>query len=236
MKHNVLATIRRVLRPLVQIAIKNDVMHGDFANELRSLYLEVAREMARTHGREVSETRIRLLTGLPTAELRGLRSSKEAEGPTVPATQVDSHTMAATVLSAWHTFEKYAGYFGVTVELPFDAPAGMVSFVDLVKSVDPGWDPELILERLIDADSVFAVPASELDSDVAMTIAKDRGATRRVTERYQVKSRLYMAKGMNEEGVQYFGDMAERFLTTLSHNLSGIEEYEKRKGAGSGAE
>jgi hypothetical protein len=207
MKHNLLATLRQVLRPLVRIALKNDVMFGDFANELRAAYLEVARDLSHEHGREPTEMRLRLMTGLPSSDLTWARRHDEQNEAAASDVRTDTHTIAATVLSVWHSDGDYALLYGIPSELPLTAPRGQTSFSNLVSRVDPTAEVMLVVERLIDA-----------------------GCMREVApQRYAAVSRVYMPEQLSADGLRYFGEAAGRFIDTLAHNLTSGESKETRR-------
>jgi len=197
-KHNLLVAVRAVLRPLVRIAIKQGVMHADLARELRSTFLEVARELAAAGGREPSEMRLRMLTGLSTADVR-MAVSQEGEGEARAESGMDSHTLAALVLSSWHAEDKYAVLYGLPIELPLRAMHGKPSIESLVRAHDPNAEAELVLARLIEGECVRRV---------------DGG-------RYAVTSRVYMPTTATAEGMRYFAEAAARYVGTLEHNLLG---------------
>ena len=207
MKHNLLATLRQVLRSLVRIALKNNVIHGDFANELRAAYLEVARDMAREYGREPSEARLRLMTGLPSSDIHWTKHQLEDEGRSSDGARADLHTIAATVLSAWHSEADFAMLYGVPIELPLTAERGQRSFAELVARIDRTADAEVVLERLVDAGCIREVAPG----------------------RYAAKSRVYMARELSIEGLQYFGDIAGRMIDTLAHNLMAGNAAEEKQ-------
>jgi hypothetical protein len=204
-KHNLLMALRTVLRPLVRIAIRQGVMHADLAKELRTTCLEVAREVSIAEGREPSEMRLRMMTGMSTADLR---MGASQEGQTSAVTDgVDSHTLAAMVLSTWHAGEKYAVVYGVPIELPLRAKAGQPSIEGLVRAHDANAEVELVVERLLAADCIRKV-------DVG---------------RYAVTSRIYMPATATAEGMRYFGEATARYVATLEHNLLGEATIAKEK-------
>lgn len=197
-KHNLLMALRVVLRPLVRIAIKQGVMQADLARELRTTCLEVARELSIAEGREPSEMRLRMMTGMSSSDLR-MGGSQEAERASEGAGTVNSHTLAALVLSSWHSGEKYAVVYGVPIELPLRARGDQPSIEGLVRAHDPDAEVELVVERLLEADCIRKV-------DVG---------------RYAVTSRIYMPTTATAEGMRYFGDATARYVATLEHNLLG---------------
>lgn len=197
-KHNLLVAVRAVLRPLVRIAIKQGVMHADLAIELRSTFLEVARELATAGGREPSEMRLRMLTGLSTADVR-MAVSQAGESTAAAQSGMDSHTLAALVLSSWHAEDKYAVLYGLPIELPLRAPDGKPSIESLVRSHDPNAEVELVVARLVEAECIGRVESG----------------------RYAVTSRIYMPTTATAEGMRYFAEAAARYVGTLEHNLLG---------------
>jgi hypothetical protein len=207
MKHNLLATLRQVMRPLIRIAMKNDVTFGEFTNELRSAHLEVARDLAREHGREPSEMRLRVMTGLPSSDISWARSYDEQVAAASGDARTDMHTIAATVLSTWHSDGDYAQIYGIPSELQLTAPRGQVSVTDLVSRVDPTADAAMVVDRLMDAGCIREV----------------------APQRYAVKSRIYMTQQLSAEGLRYFGEAAERFIGTLAHNLTSGSSKETRR-------
>ena len=202
-KHNLLAAFGKILRPIVRIAIRNGVMHTDFAKEVRVAFLDAARDLSIENGRTPTETRVRLMTGLSTSDAAAAREMSESTRGEADS-RLDTHTAAAMVLSAWLNEGGYSAIYGVPLELSL---TGTVSIADLVSRVAHGADAEVIAERLIDAGCIKEVSPG----------------------RYTVQSRVYMPHALTAESVQYFAEATERFICTVEHNIqAGETRSEKR--------
>ncbi len=159
--------------------------------------MDAGRELAVQSGRPVSDTRLRLMTGLSTTDV--LRAKQHVEEIEPGSTGTDAHTLAAMVLSTWHSDPEYTALYGLPIELPFDAPEGKVSVTDLVKRVEPFGDASLAIERLMDAECVKEVAPN----------------------RYAAVSRVYLAPRMSAAGLAHFAQATGRFIGTIESNISG---------------
>jgi hypothetical protein len=198
-QHNLLAAFGRVFKPLVRIAMKNGVMHPDFSRQVRTAYLEVARETVAANGRPATEQRLRLMTGLSSSEVSHLRDvsdrSKASDSP-------DIHNVVASVLTAWHNEPGYTFVYGVPTELPRVSEDGRPSITSLVQKFDRTADVGTVIEELIATDCIRHVGE----------------------DRYTVRSRVYMPTTLSEASVKYFAEASERFLSTVEHNLTAPKE------------
>jgi len=201
-KLNLLAAVRTVLRPLVRVALRNGLLYSDFAKEVREAFIEGARALSVESGREPSAMRLRMMTGLPTVDLARSRDREADAGEPDSTSRSDLHTVAASVLSAWHTEAGYVFAYGIPGDLPLRAPKGKPCLADLVATIDETVDVELVVEQLVDAGCIK--PGS------------GEGG-----ERFAVIKRLYMPPAMSAEGIRYFSEAVERFVSTAEHNLLG---------------
>ncbi len=91
--------LKRLLRPLVSILIKNSLQYRRFCELLKDVYVDVALSEFGKRGRPTNTTRIALLTGLDRKEVKRIRQQKiEASEEFIP-TQTGA---LARVLTAWH--------------------------------------------------------------------------------------------------------------------------------------
>lgn len=206
-KHNLLAAARTVLRPLVRIALRNGLLYSDFAKEVREAFIEGAQALAVEGGREPSAMRIRLMTGLPSTDVARLSKERTAEGGADDQIRFDLHTVAASVMSAWHSESGYVFAYGLPVDLPIRAPKGRPSLEHLVELTDDSVDVGVVVEQLLDAGCIKSVGP----------------------DRYSVVSRIYMPTEMSAEGVRYFSEAIERFVSTVEHNLLGERGAEEKR-------
>jgi hypothetical protein len=127
-----LAACRCVLRPLVRMLLKHGVMHKEFVELSKEIYVDVARREYGIRGRPTNVSRVVLLTGLGRKEATRLRNQLEQEGPAdaQPADQGKQNRIAR-VLSGWHQDPDYLDHAGKPRVLPLEGPAP--SYQDLVK-------------------------------------------------------------------------------------------------------
>ena len=101
LKGAAVAAGRRVLRALVKIMIKHGVMHRDFVELSKEIYVEIASRDYGLRGRPTNTARTALLTGLDRKEVSRLR--KKIEQSEAESSE-SSHRQdrISRVLSGWH--------------------------------------------------------------------------------------------------------------------------------------
>ncbi|MBR0678962.1 hypothetical protein GXW74_00535 [Roseomonas eburnea] len=135
-----LAALARLLRPLVQLQIRSGVTFPVFADLLRALYVEVARDDLLTDPRSRTDSRISLMTGIHRKELRRQRSpGAEQEPPVV--------TLNSQLLALWLGSPDYTDAAGRPLALPRSGPAP--SFDSLVAAVTRDLRPRAVLDDWI---------------------------------------------------------------------------------------
>jgi hypothetical protein len=207
-KQNLLRAARTVLRPLVRIALRNGLLYSDFTKEVREAFIEGAQALAVESGRAPSTMRIRLMTGLPSTDVARLSQERTTEGGAADdQVRMDLHTVAASVMSAWHSESGYVFAYGLPVDLPIRASKGRPSLQHLVEITDDSVDVEVVVEQLLDAGCIKTVGDG----------------------RYTVVSRVYMPSEISAEGVRYFSEAIERFVSTVEHNLLGERGTEEKR-------
>lgn len=89
--------VRRILRPLVRILLRNGIAYGDFAEQARRVYVEIAMGEFQVPGRKPSASRTATITGLTRKEvsrqLEILEGSEEAG--------LEPQNRAAQVVAGW---------------------------------------------------------------------------------------------------------------------------------------
>jgi hypothetical protein len=124
LRMSVLAAGRGVLRPLVRMLLKHGVMHKEFVELSKEIYVDVARREYGIRGRPTNVSRVVLLTGLGRKEVTRLRDQLEQESPVDE--QSASHgkqNRIARVLSGWHQDPDYLDSTGKPRILPLEGPA-----------------------------------------------------------------------------------------------------------------
>ena len=127
-----LAACRAVLRPLVRMLLKHGVMHKEFVELSKEIYVDVARREYGLRGRPTNVSRVVLLTGIGRKEVTRLRDQLEQAGPADEQTATQGkQNRIARVLSGWHQDPDYLDAVGEPRVLPVEGPAP--SFEELVK-------------------------------------------------------------------------------------------------------
>jgi len=117
------------LRPLVRLLLKQGVMHREFVELAKEVYVDVARQDYGLRGRPTNTSRVALLTGLDRKEVSRIRKRLEADGDDLlPLSRQQDRI--ARLLSGWHQDPDYQQPDGKPVALPLEGPAP--SYADLV--------------------------------------------------------------------------------------------------------
>ena len=129
LKKTVLAALRWLLRPVVRMMLKHGVMHREFAELSKAVYVEVARKEYGLRGRPTNIARTALLTGLDRKEVTRIKQGLEGEDPT--AEFVTKQDRISRVLAGWHQDADYVDDAGNP--MPLAQAGGAPSFSNLVK-------------------------------------------------------------------------------------------------------
>jgi hypothetical protein len=141
-----LAPLRRVLRPLVRLLIRNRIPFPVLADQLRGLYIEVAVEEAEAAGQAATDSRINLLTGVHRKELRRLRAVAADAAPPPPAPV----RLASQVIARWLGDPAFTLADGTPRPLPRQAAPGTApGFEELVSGITTDLRPRTVLDDFL---------------------------------------------------------------------------------------
>ena len=127
-----LAACRAALRPLVRMLLKHGVMHKEFVELSKEIYVDVARREYGIRGRPTNVSRVVLLTGIGRKAVTAIRDRLEKEAPAAAQAQAEGkQNRIARVLSGWHQDPDYLDAQGKPRVLPLTGAAP--SFEDLVR-------------------------------------------------------------------------------------------------------
>ncbi len=156
-EQTLLNAIRRVLYPLVRMALRNGVPSDAVTELVRQTYVDVAEAEFTLEGKRQTNARISVITGLNRKEVARLRGKD-------PLTREDEArwNRAATVLAAWLRDEDFLDRKGDPVDLPFDEASP--SFVQLVRRYSGDMQPWAVADELLRVDAV-----EEVDGKLRMT-------------------------------------------------------------------
>ena len=138
--------VARLLRPLVRLLIRSGITFPALSNTLRELYVNVAEYDFALPGKEQTDSRVSLLTGIHRKEVRRLRGAG-APVSTVPA----SLSRTSRILSRWLAAPEFTDAHGRPLPLPRTADrASIPSFKSLVVSVTRDVRPRAVLDEWLD--------------------------------------------------------------------------------------
>lgn len=113
-----LSACRWALRPLVRMLLKHSVMHREFVQLSKEVYVEIARRDYGLRGRPTNISRTALLTGLDRKEVARIKGALEADEPAAQA--VNRQDRISRVLSGWHQDPDFKDDDGRPRVLPVD--------------------------------------------------------------------------------------------------------------------
>jgi len=139
---SLLRAVRRMLRPLVRLLMKNGVTFPVLADVLRELFVDVAVNDLLTDQKSRTDSRISVLSGVHRKEIRRLRESDPEADATPEVVTRNSH-----IIARW--LATHATSTGQPAPLPRSGPAGQPSFDALIASVTTDIRPRAILDDWI---------------------------------------------------------------------------------------
>ncbi|MCB8822855.1 DUF6502 family protein [Microvirga rosea] len=139
------APLARLLRPLVGLLIRSGITFPMLAELLRELYVNVAEYDFALQGKEQTDSRVSLLTGIHRKEVRRLRGAG-APINIVPATV----SQTSRILARWLADPEFTDSDGHPRPLPRIAEPSQPSFERLVDSVTRDVRPRAVLDEWLD--------------------------------------------------------------------------------------
>lgn len=139
----ILAAVLRLLRPLVRLLLRHGVAYPAFAQALKQVFLDAARDELRVAGQKPTDSAVSLLSGVHRRDVREL--GREAATAAAPDDEAPL-SLASQVVARWLGDGAYLDADGVPRALPRygDAP----SFDSLVSGVSRDIRPRAVLAEL----------------------------------------------------------------------------------------
>lgn len=159
-KQQVLDGFQLVLRPIVKILLRYGVGFGEFAEVVKTSFVDVASTEFGIRGRPTNISRVAVMTGLTRKEVRRLRNSLEGGERRVSV----KSTPISEIIHRWHAERDFLDGHGRPARLPFSG--GDNSFSDLVKRFGGDVPPGAMRTELKRVGSV------EEDEDGRLSIVK----------------------------------------------------------------
>lgn len=152
--------------------LSSGVVFGLLQSRIRDLFVQVAERDLALPGREATDSRISVLTGINRKEVRRIRREREPDSGPAPF----SRNLAADLVSRWLTDSDTVDGRGRALALPYRAKNGP-SFVKLVHRTTADVRPRSILDELTRTGVV------EIQEDKTIGLLSDAYLPRREPER-----------------------------------------------------
>jgi len=191
------SAVKRVLRPLVGLLLDHNLTYNWLSGILKSIFVEVAEQEFRLSGKDQTDSRITLLTGVHRKDVRRLRRE-----PAVDEAPPASIYLGAQLVALWISEDRFLDPAGNPSPLPRRRhDGGEPSFEDLVTSVSTDIRPRAVLDEWLRLEAV------EIDDQ----------------DRVCLKTEAFVpAKGF-EEKAYYFGRNLRDHMAAARHNVQGGE-------------
>ena len=190
------APLARLLRPLVRLLVARGITFPALTDLLRELYVNVAEYDFALAGKEQTDSRVSLLTGIHRKEVRRLRG---AGAPVSAVPAVVSRT--SRIIARWIADPAFTDPQGHPLPLPRTAEGNASSFETLVSGITRDVRPRAVLDEW-------------LDRGLAFTDAQDQ---------IVLAEAAYVPRGDGAEGPQlyYFGRNLHDHIAAAVANIVG---------------
>lgn len=139
------APVARLLRPLVRLFVARGITFPALTNLLRELYVNVAEYDFALTGKEQTDSRVSLLTGIHRKEVRRLR------GAGAPVSQVPGVvSRTSRIIARWVAAPEFTDGQGRPLPLPRASEDEAPSFESLVAGVTRDVRPRAVLDEWLD--------------------------------------------------------------------------------------
>jgi Family of unknown function (DUF6502) len=133
-------TLRKVLRPLVRLMLSQGINYPMMLEDLKRVFVSVAEDEFKIDGKEQTNSRITLLTGVHRKDVQRIRDERnEVHEP--------PFSLSAQIFGLWLGDSKYLDESGQPLALPRLASKGVISFESLVASVSKDFRARPVLDE-----------------------------------------------------------------------------------------
>jgi hypothetical protein len=136
-------SLRRLLRPLVRIMLREGLTYSHFAAIAQMAFVESAAKDFVGKGMKSSALSVCALTGMTPPEVKAVLVEQE-RFDSMELLEVSNPF--ARVLHGWHNDRDYVGPYGFPVDLPFDGST--LSLTNLTSRHAAGVSPDVVLKEL----------------------------------------------------------------------------------------
>jgi len=187
-------SLRRLLRPLVKIMLREGLTYSHFATIAQMAFVESAAKDFAGKGMKSTATSVCALTGMPMEQLKGVLLDQEQYEA---SEMLEATNPFARVLHGWHNDRDYVGPYGFPMDLQFDS--GKLNFTVLAARHAPGVPPETILQELLRVGAV-----TEVGTNIWKPLKQE-----------------YIEPSLSPVNLGRMSSLVESLLSTLENNTSG---------------
>jgi hypothetical protein len=186
-----LVALKRLLRPLVRIMLREGLTYGQFSSIAKMAFLESAAKDFIGKGMKSSMSSVCALSGMSVEQVRSVLLEQE-RFEALEVSEVSNPF--AKVLSGWHNDRDCVGPYGYPIDLPF--AGNPLSFSILVHRHALDVAPEIILQELKRVGAV-----AEVGANVWKPLKQE-----------------YIEPSLSPENVVRMAGLVESLLSTLENN------------------
>ena len=129
LKAHVIATVKRLMRPIIMLLLRNGVTYKEFALLCKSIFVEAAARDYGIRGRPTNVSRIAVLTGIDRKEVKRIKDMLQEN--TLALQAQSSQDRITRLLTAWHRDPEFSAGDNQGRQLPVEGEHG--SFQALVR-------------------------------------------------------------------------------------------------------
>jgi hypothetical protein len=197
-KPGLLSAFKVLLRPLVRILLRHGISFAEFAEVLKSVYVEIAVTEFRVQGKRGTKSRIAVITGLTRKEVSRVieLAGTESDGGRSNLNRV------ARVLAGWHTDPDFIGPYGMPLEIRYEeSEITDINFSILVRRYSGDMSPRSMLDELMRVGAVIETEPGWL----------------------KVLRRVYEPQTLAQDNFERVGEVVKNFIDTVDVNLQKVE-------------
>jgi hypothetical protein len=133
-------SLRKMLRPMVRFMLSQGIDYTMLLEDLKRVFVSVAEDEFKIEGKEQTNSRITLLTGVHRKDVQRIREEQHEE-------HEPPYSLTAQIFGNWLGDSKYIDESGQPLALPRLASKGAVSFESLVASVSKDFRARPVLDE-----------------------------------------------------------------------------------------
>ena len=184
-------SLRRLLRPLVKIMLREGLTYPHFAAIAQMAFVESAAKDFLGKGVKSPVSSMCALTGLSVDEVRvALSAHEQFEASEL----LEVSNPFARVLHGWHNDRDCVGPYGLPIDLPF--AEGPLNFTVLVSRHAAGVSPRVVLQELLRVGAI-----TEVGADVWKPLKQE-----------------YIEPNLSPENLGRMASLVQSLLSTLENN------------------